>query len=139
MGRIREYHRLKREQAKRRYEKHRRRNYLARAGVHDFVVVLDNLKQSFNIGKIFRSADAMGAAVGATRDVVDRGWLTYDSNMPYWMNTITTIDSGMGIWLEITPGLPLDVTFVGLLGPGSQQGMDHAEHAADDSGQTRGN
>jgi tRNA G18 (ribose-2'-O)-methylase SpoU len=62
MKNIREYYRRKREQAMRRYEKHRRRNYLARAGVHEFVVVLDNLKQSFNIGKIFRSADAMGAA-----------------------------------------------------------------------------
>ena len=31
------------------------------------------------------------------------------------------------------------VTFVGLLGPGSQHSMDHAEHAADDSGQTQSN
>ena len=61
MGRIREYRRLKREKALRRYEKHRRRNRLAKAGVHDFVIILDNLKESFNIGKIFRSADAMGA------------------------------------------------------------------------------
>ena len=62
MGRIREYRRLLRERALRRYEKQRRRNKLASAGVHDFVVVLDNLKQSYNIPKIFRSADAMGAA-----------------------------------------------------------------------------
>jgi len=62
MGRIREYRRLQREKALRRYEKHRRRNRSARPGVHDFVIILDNLKQSFNIGKIFRSADAMGAA-----------------------------------------------------------------------------
>ena len=62
MGRIREYRRLLREKALRRYEKHRRRNRFAESGVHDFVIVLDNLKQSFNIGKIFRSADAMGAA-----------------------------------------------------------------------------
>lgn len=33
----------------------------AEPGVHDFVVVLDNLKPSFNIGKIFRSGDAFGA------------------------------------------------------------------------------
>ena len=38
------------------------RNVLAEPGVHDFVLVLDNLKRSFNIGKIFRSADAMGAS-----------------------------------------------------------------------------
>ena len=62
MGRIREYRRLQREKALRRYEKHLRRNKLAKAGVHEFVIILDNLKQSFNIGKIFRSADAMGAA-----------------------------------------------------------------------------
>jgi len=62
MGRIREFRRLQREKALRRYEKHRRRNKLAKAGVYEFVIILDNLKQSFNIGKIFRSADAMGAA-----------------------------------------------------------------------------
>lgn len=33
----------------------------AKPGVHDFVIVLDNLKATFNIGKIFRSADALGA------------------------------------------------------------------------------
>lgn len=33
----------------------------AKPGVQDFVIVLDNLKPSFNIGKIFRSADALGA------------------------------------------------------------------------------
>jgi hypothetical protein len=31
------------------------------------------------------------------------------------------------------------VTFVGLLDPRSQHAMDHAEHAADDNGQTQGN
>ena len=31
------------------------------------------------------------------------------------------------------------VTFVGLLGPGSQHGMDHTEHAADGSGQVQSN
>ncbi len=44
-----------------RYEKERRRNLLAQAGVHDFIVVLDGLKASFNIPKIFRSAEAFGA------------------------------------------------------------------------------
>lgn len=33
----------------------------ARPGGNDFVVILDHLKPSFNIGKIFRSADAFGA------------------------------------------------------------------------------
>lgn len=44
------------------YERHRRHNRVyAKPGLHDFVVVLDNLKPSFNIGKIFRSADGFGA------------------------------------------------------------------------------
>lgn len=34
----------------------------AKPGALKFAVVLDNLKASFNIGKIFRSADAFGAA-----------------------------------------------------------------------------
>ena len=33
---------------------------LAQPGVHDFVLVLDQLKPDFNIGKIFRTADAFG-------------------------------------------------------------------------------
>lgn len=42
--------------------KHKRHNSaFATPGVHQFVVVLDNLKPSFNIGKIFRSCDAFGA------------------------------------------------------------------------------
>lgn len=44
------------------YERHRRHNLVyAKAGMHDFVIILDNLKPSYNIGKIFRSADAFGA------------------------------------------------------------------------------
>jgi tRNA G18 (ribose-2'-O)-methylase SpoU len=45
-----------------RYDKERRRNLLARPGVHEFVLVLDSLKPGFNVGKIFRSAEAFGAA-----------------------------------------------------------------------------
>ena len=48
-------------QAEIRYEKHRRQNVMAKPGVHDFVVVLDNLKPGFNVAKIFRSAQAFGA------------------------------------------------------------------------------
>ncbi len=33
----------------------------ATPGVHQFVLILDNLKPSFNIAKIFRSCDAFGA------------------------------------------------------------------------------
>jgi len=45
-----------------RYNKERQRNILARPGEYDFVLVLDHLKAGFNIGKIFRSAEAFGAA-----------------------------------------------------------------------------
>ena len=44
------------------FEKHRRQNLVrAQPGELKFAIVLDNLKPSFNIGKIFRSADAFGA------------------------------------------------------------------------------
>ena len=45
-----------------RFEQARRRN-LANAGpgLHECILVLDGLKPDFNIGKIFRSADAFGA------------------------------------------------------------------------------
>lgn len=42
-----------------------RDRYIGRSatpGVHEFVIVLDNLKVDFNIGKIYRSAYAFGAA-----------------------------------------------------------------------------
>jgi len=45
-----------------RYNKERQRNLLAQPGVHDFVLVLDQLKPGFNVGKIFRSAEAFGAS-----------------------------------------------------------------------------
>ena len=48
--------------ALRRYEKERRKNLLARPGAHAFVVILDHLKPGFNVPKIFRSAEAFGAA-----------------------------------------------------------------------------
>ena len=53
------YH--ERKTARQRFEKQRRVNLLASPGVHEFVIVLDHLKPWFNVGKIFRSADAFGA------------------------------------------------------------------------------
>ena len=50
-----------RKQALLRYQKQRQRNILAEPGEHDFIIVLDHLKAGFNIPKIFRSAEAMGA------------------------------------------------------------------------------
>lgn len=43
-----------------RYEKERRRNLLAQPGPHPLVIVLDRLKASYNVAKIFRSAQAFG-------------------------------------------------------------------------------
>ncbi len=56
----REELRRERQQALKRYEKHRRRNLLAEPGEHPFIVVLDHLKSGFNVPKIFRSAEAFG-------------------------------------------------------------------------------
>ena len=45
-----------------RYEQARRKNLVsARPGPHEYILVLDGLKPDFNIGKIFRTADAFGA------------------------------------------------------------------------------
>ncbi|MCI5124653.1 MAG: TrmH family RNA methyltransferase [Candidatus Electrothrix sp. AR5] len=45
-----------------RYEQARRRNLVsAKPGLHEYILVLDGLKPDFNIGKIFRAADAFGA------------------------------------------------------------------------------
>ncbi len=52
---------LERKQALKRYQQQRARNILAQPGQHDFVMVLDHLKAGFNVPKIFRSAEAMGA------------------------------------------------------------------------------
>lgn len=58
---VKEKIRLARKWALKQYEKHCRHNRLyASPGVHDVIVVLDNLKPSYNVGKIFRSADAFG-------------------------------------------------------------------------------
>lgn len=51
-----------RQSAIRRFRKQKRLNMMASPGRHEFIIVLDHLKPAFNIGKIFRSADAFGAA-----------------------------------------------------------------------------
>ncbi len=52
---------IEKKQAIRRFHREKRLNRLAKPGVHEFIIVLDHLKGGYNIGKIFRSADAMGA------------------------------------------------------------------------------
>ncbi|MGD9332051.1 MAG: TrmH family RNA methyltransferase [Desulfobacterales bacterium] len=47
--------------AQQRFRRQKNANLLARPGAHEFVIILDRLKPAFNIGKIFRSADALGA------------------------------------------------------------------------------
>jgi tRNA G18 (ribose-2'-O)-methylase SpoU len=49
------------ERARTRFRKHRQRNLLATPGQHQFIIVLDHLKASYNVPKIFRSAEALGA------------------------------------------------------------------------------
>lgn len=44
-----------------RYEKERRRNLLAEPGPHSVALVLDGLRADFNVPKIFRSAETLGA------------------------------------------------------------------------------
>jgi tRNA G18 (ribose-2'-O)-methylase SpoU len=50
-----------RDLARRRFRRQRNKNRLAQPGPHDCILVLDHLKPTYNIGKIFRSADAFGA------------------------------------------------------------------------------
>jgi tRNA G18 (ribose-2'-O)-methylase SpoU len=50
-----------RDRAKNRFRRQKNKNYLAKPGIHDCIIVLDHLKPSYNIGKIFRSAESFGA------------------------------------------------------------------------------
>jgi tRNA G18 (ribose-2'-O)-methylase SpoU len=58
---IRRQYQRDRRNAIKRFRRQKRLNPLAEPGRHPFVIVLDHLKPTFNIGKIFRSADAFGA------------------------------------------------------------------------------
>lgn len=59
---IRRHFQRERQSAIRRFQPQKRLNMMASPGRHEFIIVLDHLKPAFNIGKIFRSADAFGAA-----------------------------------------------------------------------------
>ena len=61
LRKIRRAMNYQRKNAIKRFRKERLINQLAQSGVHDFIIVLDHLKPVYNIGKIFRSADAFGA------------------------------------------------------------------------------
>ncbi len=50
-----------RDMARRRFRRQRNKNRLAKPGIHSCTIVLDHLKPTYNIGKIFRSAEAFGA------------------------------------------------------------------------------
>jgi tRNA G18 (ribose-2'-O)-methylase SpoU len=47
--------------AMKRYQKDRQRNVLAKPGAHQFILVLDHLQAGFNVPKIFRTAETLGA------------------------------------------------------------------------------
>ena len=47
--------------AMKRYKKDRQRNVMAQPGAHKFILVLDHLQAGFNVPKIFRTAETLGA------------------------------------------------------------------------------
>lgn len=57
---VRQMLKAEREIAQRKFRRERNKNRLATPGVHQCVVVLDGLKPTYNVGKIFRSAEAFG-------------------------------------------------------------------------------
>ncbi len=57
---IRQMMRAEKDAAQRRFRRQRNKNHLAEPGVHKCIIVLDHLKPTFNVGKIFRSAEAFG-------------------------------------------------------------------------------
>jgi len=85
---------LDRKNTLKRFQRHKRKNLLAVSGIYPYIIVLDNLKPTFNIGKIFRSAEAFSAhevhligtdffdpspAVGAFKYVPARFHETFDT------------------------------------------------------------
>lgn len=62
------------------------------------VVVGRGIKKAENLPIIAEFAESIGAAVGATRDVVDRGWLTYPHQIGLSGKTITPkLYIGLGV------------------------------------------
>ncbi len=57
---VRQQMKAKRESIRRSFRRQRNKNRLASPGPHDCIVVLDRLKPTFNVGKIFRSAETFG-------------------------------------------------------------------------------
>lgn len=53
------------------------------------VAVGRGIKKAQNLPMIYELADLLGAAVGATRDVVDRGWLSYPHQIGLSGQTVT--------------------------------------------------
>ena len=53
------------------------------------VAVGRGIKKAQNLSMIYELADLLGAAVGATRDVVDRGWLSYPHQIGLSGQTVT--------------------------------------------------
>jgi len=73
----------------------KRIDFVKNADVHGLqdadiaVVVGRGIKKVQNIPLVQKLADALGAALGATRDVVDRGWLSYPHQVGLSGKTIT--------------------------------------------------
>lgn len=107
-------------QIEQRYRKERQRNVAAHPGVHDVALVLDHLKAGFNVPKIFRSAQAFGAAEvhlidigvfdpapakGAFRKVPARFHETYESSQADLLErgyTLYAMDPAKGVVLSET-------------------------------------
>lgn len=61
LKKLRDIKRRQQNAIRKKFRTHKHKNLMADAGVHPFIIILDNLQPSYNIGKIFRSADAFGA------------------------------------------------------------------------------